>query len=495
MDKKSTIIFVLAAIVITGYSFYFFEAFPPCHDACDYAGLARNIINGNGFRINHAYPLSLYFLPELPQPNCMWAPAYPLVLAVVFKLFAASDTCVIFTNITIYLILMLAGYFLARRYSDKNTAFIFLVMAGFNQYSYSIIIYSTTEILAALLLTLSVLALKPNKVTGFIISAVLFGVAVLTRYQVIVLLPLYYFLLEKSYRRLGYFALIVIAVCSWWMVRNFLLFSDPLFTLQRYGEYTKGIGLNGDYYYTYRSLEPMTLWQTIIAYPLTYLKKIISGIPLFLQGLTLQLNSYSLFLVFWAYVFIARDHRLFTIMRFILISIPLYIFLCLLDGQHHRHLFIFISFLTIIAAAGFTNFITRAGINKWKYGSISALLIFLIPFAFPQQEIKFRDNKIIFSKDKLVYNQISEIVTGNIAAVPSDALWWYGNLNTIWMPTDYTTLVKIDSLIGIQAVYFQRENWLSRQSDEDVASFHKVFPMQTELFDNTILYLKDNGLD
>jgi len=491
MDKKSLIILILAALVISGYSFYFFDSFPPTSDACDYAGMAKNIVNGKGFTINHAYPLSFYFVPELPQPDCMWSPAYSLVLAISFKMFACTDNIIIWTNIILYLALLIAGYLLAKRYADKDTAFVFLVMAGFNQYAYYMIIYSTPEILAALMLTMSVLILKPQKITSLIISAVLFGLAVLSRYQIIVLLPIYYFPMEKSYRKLGYFALIVVAICSWWLIRNFMVFGDPFFTLQRYGEYSKGMGLNDNYYYTYRSLEPLTLFKTITDYPLMYGKKIISGIPIFLHGLIDQLNSYSLFLVFWAYIFLRKKHNLSQIMRFTLISILLYIFLCLFDGQHHRHLFIFISFLSVIAAAGFGDFIKRAGITRWKYGYIFTLLIFLVPFAFPQQEITLRDEKNLFSRDKLVYQQISQITTGNVAAEAGDALWWYSNMNTVWMPVDFATLEKIDSLINIQAVYFQRDNWLSRQSADDVAKFNNTFPRQIELLDGTRLYLKE----
>ena len=356
MNRHSIVLIIIIAAVVSAYCFILFGGYPGASDACDYGGLARNLVNGKGFVINHVYPLSLVFLPLIPQPDCLWAPGFPIALALAFSIFGISDNVMLGANIFLFLILIIAGYYLALRYTDPKTALVFLVFMGFSQNSYFTILFGSPEILTALFLTLSILFWH-NNTNRLIVSAIFFSLAVLTRYQVIILLPVFLVFSGRAYKKLGIFALIVLAVNSVWLLRNLLVFGDPLFSLQRYGEFTKGMGLGDEYYYTYKSLEPAGIFTVLMNYPLLLLRKLIVGVPTFLSKLPLHLNSFGFFLVIWAFVFLRHDNQLGKILKFLVYGLSIYIFVCLFDGHHHRHLYIFDPLLIIAASAGFFDFL------------------------------------------------------------------------------------------------------------------------------------------
>lgn len=503
MDKKAVVLIVLVMAVVVIYCLLLFGGYSGTSDACDYGGLALNLISGKGFTVNHVLPLSLVFIPSVPQPNCIWAPGYSVFLAGVFTVFGVSDFSILGANLFLFLVVIISGYFLTKKYVNYETALIFILFMGLNQYSYYTILFGSPEILAAALLTLSLL-FWGDDYRRVIISGIFYGLAVLTRYQVIILLPIYLVFFKKINKRYIIFIAVTIFVCAGWLVRNIVLFGDPLFSLQRYGEFTKGMGIGDDFYYTYRSLEPAGFFYVISNYPLLFLRKLAVGVTYFLRTLPEHLNSFGLFLVFWAIIYRKRlanlnpdESRIGAnlwrpAVRFLIMGVALTVIIFLFDGQHHRHLYIFNPLMIIVAAAGFNDFVLRTGIGKKRFYYLVLLLFFLIPIQFPHQEVWLRDLKARIKTEIPVYREVATDLTcpGPVASDVSDALWWYGGLNTVWMPTDYETLVKVDSLIDIKAVYFQKDDWLKKLDNEGKRKFLISFPVKRRFNDGSILYVK-----
>lgn len=503
MDKKAAVLIILVMAVAVSYCLLLFGGYPGTSDACDYGGLAVNLVSGKGFTVNHVLPLSLVFIPRVPQPNCIWAPGYSVFLAGTFTVFGVSDFTILWANILLFLVVVIAGYYFTKKYTDYKTALVFILFMGLNQYSFYTILYGSPEMLAAVLLMFSLLFVS-NDYRRSALSGLLFGLAILTRYQMIVLLPVYIVFFGKINRKYILFVAMTIFVCCGWLVRNAIVFGDPLFSLQRYGEFTKGMGLGDDYYYTYRSLEPAGFFYVASKYPLLFLRKLAVGITYFLRTLPEHLNSFGLFLVFWAIVYRKRLINLNVVesqkgiglwpsaVRFLIAGVVLTIVICLFNGQHHRHLYVFTPLMATIAAAGFNDFALRTGIGKNRFYYLVLLLFFLIPIQFPTQEVWLRDLKAKVKTEILVYKEVASTVScyGPVASDVSDALWWYGGLNTVWMPTNYETLVKVDSLIGIKAVYFQKNDWLEKLNARQKQEFLISFPEKKRFGDGSTLYMK-----
>ena len=75
--RKSDVILIFILIISALYCYAFFGGYLGLSDGNDYAGLARNILRGEGFSLGHLYPLALTFNSDIPQPNNLWAPVYP----------------------------------------------------------------------------------------------------------------------------------------------------------------------------------------------------------------------------------------------------------------------------------------------------------------------------------------------------------------------------------------------------------------------------------
>jgi hypothetical protein len=201
MTDYKKIILLAAILVISGlYCLYFFNGFLGLSDGNDYAGLGRSIIRGDGFQLGHIYPLAFSFDENIPQPNNMWAPAYPVYLALWFLVFGPSDSTVLAATIFSLWLLVLAVYMVAGKIAGENWALLAAALMGLNQSMLATALEGSPEPLTAALLLFSVYMLisKKNRI-AIMVSGVIFGLTVLTRYQIVVLaLPVLIFLTDRK---------------------------------------------------------------------------------------------------------------------------------------------------------------------------------------------------------------------------------------------------------------------------------------------------------
>ena len=484
-----TIAIVLAIAVV--YCFLFFGGFAGPSDACDYAGLAANLIKGHGFIINHIYPLSLVFTPSNPQPNSLWAPGFPIYLAAVFSVLGSHDYSVVIANLICLLAILITGFVLAKKHFDFKTGLVFVILMGVNQAIFVNIIEGMPEMLAGALLLLSIALMRDNY-RGVMVSGIFAGLAILTRYQIVVLLPIYWVFFKKFDKKIVIFLSVVVLTCLPWLIRNLIVFGDPMFTLQRFGEFSKGAGFGNDYYYTYRSLEPTTLFDLLTKAPMVIVKKLVVGVIYFLSRIPEHFNAFGIILVVLGFIGMRHNDNTRPLVKFVLIGLAVYILFCSLDGHHRRHLLIFSPLLMLIAAYGFMELKRLFGIEKKTIFTGVLLLLFLIPTRFPEQEQAFKNFRPVVKGQIKNYRLIAASLPTNslVASDASDALWWYGGLNSVWLPINYAALAKADSMVGIGAIYLKNRDWLNEFSENEKATFFSQYPKIVNYPDSSILFYK-----
>lgn len=471
------LILLLILLLSMAYCIYFFNGYLGLHDGNDYAGLARNIVRGEGFRLGHLYPLAYTFSHDMPQPNNLWAPAYPVYLAIWFYIFGANDTTILWATIFAIWLLILAVYLVARKLVGADWAVFAAALIGLNQSVLSTALEGSPEILTGALLLFAVLPLiNKSGILRALISAVVFGLAVLARYQIIILaLPILLFLFERNIRLKAIWVGMVALILSPWLVRNFILFGNPIFTLQAYGEFTKGMGHLKYYYYTYRSFTQMSLWYAVSNFPFYMLKKFVAGITFFSWWTMVVLNFFGIVpLIFAAMKNKIAGYSQSGFVKFALASLMLVIMVSSFNGIHLRHLVNVQGLLVITIVIGLI--LLKNQIQFFQKHWILAAILFLlvIPARLPFLEKELLANARTVEANKKVYERLSEISGPGdvIVSDASDAVWWYSDRFSIWIPVVYDDLKSLMKIQRIDYIYLEKTpDFLSRLEDEELVDF------------------------
>lgn len=90
------------------------------NDSHDYAQLAKNVNEGNGYSTSVLRPLAYRFFKTLPQPEITRMIGYPYILGLSFKIFGQSDFTVVLFNGVFFVALILLVYLLAYELSGNT---------------------------------------------------------------------------------------------------------------------------------------------------------------------------------------------------------------------------------------------------------------------------------------------------------------------------------------------------------------------------------------
>lgn len=459
------------------YCLYYFGGCEGIGDANDYAGLARNLISGRGFMLGHVYPLGLVFNQNLPQPNNIWAPGYPVYLSIWFLFLGPNDQAAIWGSIFSVYLLALAGFFIGRRLGGHLTGFLTLAFICLNQTVLYSAIEGTPEILAGAILTFSVLALLGEMSSKkIVISGILFGLAVLIRYQLaIIAIPVAVILFKGQGRIFWLWLLTAFVVLLPWGIRNWIVLGNPVFTLQSYGEFTKGMGRFDDFYFTYRSFTPMSFIYTLSHFPVDLAKKFLAGLVFFAGAFPLRLNYLGIVPFFFAIMKLyPTDSPQRKIAMFAFISAVLVMVISSIDGHHDRHFMPLQAFLVVTMFVGLEIMGREFGFNKYKIVMVTAGIILFLPTRAPFIEYRLSSIADECRSLRPAFSQISERVAPDdvVLSDASDAVWWYANRSSIWLPVhmdDIKTAIsrgKCDYLYLADPVAF-----ITKLSDQDLAEF------------------------
>jgi len=210
------------------------------NDAMDYAGIARNVARGQGFISQYITPLALAH-HGVPQPDMWRAPLWPLALAAFQKVFGFIDEASAMGTGFFFILTAPVIFLLARQWfgtlAGAGAVLIYALTPELLKYSIS----GMTEpmavfMMSAVLLPATAKPLKNN--SGDWISGITLGLFYLTRYNALTFLPSFlafrWFFRRRGLRPpLQMLAGFILAALPW-MIRNTVIFGNPLFSLQKY---------------------------------------------------------------------------------------------------------------------------------------------------------------------------------------------------------------------------------------------------------------------
>lgn len=471
------LIIIAAIFAITAfYCLSLFGGFEPIGDGNDYAGLARSLVNGQGFSLGHIYPLGFAFSSNIPQPDNMWSPGYPLYLAVMFSIFGVGDKACLIGAILAVWILVMAAYFIGREIGGAWLALLAAGLTGLNQIVLYAALEGTPEILAASFLTFAILLLIQERAGWrLFLSGLLFGAAILIRYQAgFLIFPAIVFFYEKPRRIPLWIGGIAITLAPW-LIRNWLVLGNPFFTLQSYGEFTKGMGRFEDYYSTYRSFTPMSLSYVLLRFPLDLIKKFIGGLLFFAGAFPLRLNFLGIIPFFFVLLRLgALEDIRRKIVIFTFLSTAMIVILSSLDGHHDRHLVTIQPLLVITMLIGFDAMARDLGFAGIKWIMIPATALLFLPCRAPFQEMRLSSMAAHYRDNQLDYREIAQFVEPDKAIISdaSDALWWYANRPSVWIPAHYADFKTLVKSHDIRYLYLADPvAYMEKLSEDDVIDF------------------------
>jgi 4-amino-4-deoxy-L-arabinose transferase-like glycosyltransferase len=477
--KKIRVVSILVVLfALTGfYCYHFFGGYEGLGDGNDYAGLARSIVRGEGFNLGHIYPLALVFNPQIPQPDNIWAPGYPVYLALWFEIFGANDESAVFASIFALWLLILAGYLLGKKVLNEGPGLIVAALIGLSQVVLYAAVEGTPEILTGALLAYSLIViLGKQDMRRMFFSGIIFSTAIMTRYQMAVIaVPLAVIFIDDKKKMLPLWGLAAIVGVTPWLLRNMIVLGNPLFTLQSFGEYTKGMGRFDDFYYTYRSFAPMTLRYALSHFPFDVIKKFVAGLVFFGGSFPLRFNYLGIVPFFFALLNIGRmNGRQKQVVLFAFISALLVIILSSLDGHHDRHLIPLQAFFAVSILTGFILMAKEFAFFGRRRAMIILTALLFLPPRFPFQEMSLSKLSAESRSYQQDYKRITDIVRPDevIISDGSDAIWWYADRSAIWIPGHYGDIKELFKRDDCDYLYLTRPiEFMSRLNDDDLFDF------------------------
>lgn len=234
-DKLFLSVIILSlAIVLSNIAYIYFN--PPVDgDSYEYAGVARNFLRYGKLLETHVNINFPFSVQSLPQPSVIRAKLWAFILLPFQALFGNSFwTFVIPLQISVFLLGPVVFLF-AYQYFSRKIAFASAIAIILNP---RILIWATREdpgnsdIFATILFILATLFFLKRR---WLLTGILTGVTFLTKINGLIFIPLFTFWLflfdRKEFLRRGFYIFILSTVvcCSPLLIRNTLLFGDPLY--------------------------------------------------------------------------------------------------------------------------------------------------------------------------------------------------------------------------------------------------------------------------
>ncbi|HIK00986.1 TPA: glycosyltransferase family 39 protein [archaeon] len=248
MDEKAKKVdFYLIAILIVGISVFIAEAYFVSKiiyvgnlDLQLYTNAAENLIAGNGFKLDF---INEYFIKfqSITHPEEYGFPGVSIVIAPFIWLFGKSAFTAKLPSMLIGTILFpLLIYFLGKEFFDRKIGFLAGVSMIFYPAVFKLSFEGERDVMFAFFLALGIyffyMGLKEKKY--FYLMGAVLGFSFLIRQVALIIFPiiiLAYYLIEKKISREFLIGLILsAAVMSPWLIGNYLVFGNPIFSVNQY---------------------------------------------------------------------------------------------------------------------------------------------------------------------------------------------------------------------------------------------------------------------
>ncbi|MBU0878424.1 MAG: glycosyltransferase family 39 protein [Candidatus Omnitrophica bacterium] len=498
MDKK---IIFLILIVSASFLFHFYFQAPyfNYNDAAIYAGVAKNIKEGQGLSTNFIYPEYFRYIGQLTQNKwySYWPPLHSLFLAIGFFLFGTSDRAVMYVTGLFFLLSVWLVYLLARKIFNKEVAIFSCLFYSLTQ---EMLWYSTSGLSEPLFICLLLLCLfflydTKKKITIFCAGLSL-GLAVMTRNTALIYIPalvfFIYFSQTKGRRAKSIFSFLAGI--------SLVIFSFHKMIVPLLGGYCsfKDMFWSPFFFNTevypggqiMRALDKIDFSFTVKNLAFIF-KKIFPNLKIFFRNLSYfnaQFNTwnwiYTLMPPFLGIFYILslfkppsqKNQRLIHVAVIFLFLTVLVVSLLTITKPEMKYFHPLVPFLIIFAVSGLIRVFNRLALDPYRrrvyLNFLVAVLIAI--FLLPQTAKNYFYNREKYKNNpKGVYQIMGDVVREytkphDVVVTNLDA-WgsWYGERKTVYYPSKPTNLsklsdyAKIDALLIFENLFVDEPGWLN----------------------------------
>jgi len=462
---------LIALILIFVYLVFMAGQFHGLTDAnaMDYAQVAQNLAQGEGFTTNFIKPISLTRNASLARhPDLTYPPIHPWFTSLVMRVIGTNDRAAALASgipflLTVPLVFVLTGWFFDRRTAWLATALHFTNIE---------ILHYAISGLEVCLLSLWLLVLfmvlyqyaRRTDLQPALAGAVglLIGLLYLTKYiWVVVLIPVLIYLYYSTEDRARFRTLLVVVVVfavviSPWCYRTYQVSGNPFFTWRWY-EVVMNTRTNPGMT-LYRSLPeklPNPLTYALI-HPMEIYEKLRAGV-VNLYGVPVRIAGVYATPLFIVAILVPLGTGNFERLRYLLYGVlGLVMFSLLFVAAASRLLYPVAPLITVVAAAFFFRILLPlvqdyASPLRRRYTALGIAVLMLlhgIPLVFALTARRRPGQEPAIQQSQNWAAQAKELGGAPIITDQPWLLAWHNDMTVIWLPKTDADLKRIQQRVG-----------------------------------------------
>jgi len=462
---------LIALILIFVYLVFMAGQFHGLTDAnaMDYAQVAQNLAQGEGFTTNFIKPISLTRNASLARhPDLTYPPIHPWFTSLVMRVIGTNDRAAALASgipflLTVPLVFVLTGWFFDRRTAWLATALHFTNIE---------ILHYAISGLEVCLLSLWLLVLfmvlyqyaRRTDLQPALAGAVglLIGLLYLTKYiWVVVLIPVLIYLYYSTEDRARFRTLLVVVVVfavviSPWCYRTYQVSGNPFFTWRWY-EVVMNTRTNPGMT-LYRSLPeklPNPLTYALI-HPMEIYEKLRAGV-VNLYGVPVRIAGVYATPLFIVAILVPLGTGNFERLRYLLYGVlGLVMFSLLFVAAASRLLYPVAPLITVVAAAFFFRILLPlvqdyASPLRRRYTALGIAVLMLlhgIPLVFALTARRRPGQEPAIQQSQNWAAQAKELGDAPIITDQPWLLAWHNDMTVIWLPKTDADLKRIQQRVG-----------------------------------------------
>lgn len=484
----------------------------PYNDSLDYASIGRNIARGDGVTSAYLTPLGLSH-HEHPQPNLWRAPLWPLVLGGAQAVAGDRDGVVAAAGGLCFLGGIIPLYLLSRRLFSREVAVACGLVYASNPWNLQFSQSGLTETLGILVLLFWMyFFMEPGwrNSRGDYLMGAWGGLFYLARYNAVAFLPpvaLGWLWARRSREPAGKvlarFALGGLLVTGPWLLRNLLLFGNPMFSLQQYEIPMFSSVYPG--YTLYMKTEPVDVAAFIRQHSQALGEKVTENLEAFsldfwtpeFTGLPAWAVVLALVSVLWIQREERRLHLVLTgsfLLQLLALSLIHYI---------PRLFFVFFPFFVLLALGGayrlLARFLPGSPVPGLAVLALAGVLIWSQPIPWEEPNLKL----VLSVQLEEPLADINELVPADQVVVSNDGhlVAWYSDRPAVKIPLHPEQLPAIEERAPVGAIFLSRHiHWNTPEAHQDWLRLYQEQPRHFQGFrrervydTGCVLYLREEG--
>jgi hypothetical protein len=460
---------IAVALIGTFRALWTFSGFSMTGDALLYGELARHLAAGEGFVSAFVYPVSLAYpsLHTIPQPHVLYHPAYPALLAAVFRLAGTHDLVLVLANTLLAWGLLVCVFCLARRLFGMSVACAATAAMALDTTLASNVRNSGTEVLAMLVVTAVavVLASSPGRWSGAL-AGVLLGAAYLTRPNLLLLLPLAAAALWRMGARVAILPLLggALLVIAPWVVRGWLVMGQPFFSLYTVANIAWEMPSFPGMIATYGTLAPRGLGVMVTEYRGELLGKLGTNLLYYARQAVFTVNpvavvAFVLGLVLWRRRARAAPSPADRALgEWVAASGVLTVILASLLAREPRYLAP-IAPVIVVLGVGWTLAAAKST-GRRALSVVAAVAMLALPIAGTTRDLLQLRGAEAMSRwhdpnlaELASLTRATDVIVTDIGR----GVTWYTERKTVQAPIDRATLERIATIVPVTAIYLSSQ--------------------------------------